>query len=767
MEIRDYLGMNLRNQKYIDWDKTRTNFTNSKLKTKLFLSARQIRVPKLHAIIKNHKDLQNLDYANLPAKTVIKPNKGSQGKGIIPFQKKVNGNFVSVSNKTYKHEVLHKHIQEILDGKYSMGFLPDTAFFEEKIDTHNALREYAPIGLPDIRIIVYKGFPVLAMLRMPNEKSGGKANLNAGAWGLGIDIVSGKVKTCYQDGKLQKNNPYLNFQVPFYNEALQMAVKIAEITNISFFGCDIAISKNGPVLIELNSKPGLKIQLVNNVGLKYRLEKVDGLKVRSKQDKVFIVSQLFNTDKQDKNNKSDKIIDINQRASILANHKKISASLEISTKHKNTYVSKDIFEELHVKENSKIKIKIGNISEVLKLKLKEDLPDQTISLGSKFLGSYQVNFVSKNKKVQLPKATKTEVTSVYIKPSINYGEVDYKINQIAKSLKLVEKLKPKNLKVELDTLNKDHNYNPQFEYENHLEMVYQKQNDLLNIHCDDSVLGRVYEDKKTELFNILNIIQNIGNPELQYFYSKYIPAPTESEFKLAKKLKSESIIKKEKPIEFTQIIKQLEQTLNDYDLKNWRIQIKNDMIGKFSVNKSNKIFVKKDISITQTRLDKIIAHEILTHVLTTQNGKKQPYLIFQDGMARYLETQEGMAIYNEYELNNIPGRTYAARNLISSYISLKYGFAEAINKLVDLGLKRNIAQRHVLRTKRGLSDTSKPGGITKQVIYTRGALKIEKFIKKGGDIRDLYIGKIDVDKIDEIKKMNFINYNIILPKKYR
>lgn len=767
MEIRDYLGMNLRNQKYIDWDKTRTNFTNSKLKTKLFLSARQIRVPKLHAIIKNHKDLQNLDYANLPAKTVIKPNKGSQGKGIIPFQKKINGNFVSVSNKTYKHEVLHKHIQEILDGKYSMGFLPDTAFFEEKIDTHKALREYAPIGLPDIRIIVYKGFPVLAMLRMPNEKSGGKANLNAGAWGLGIDIVSGKVKTCYQDGKLKKNNPYLNFQVPFYNEALQMAVKIAEITNISFFGCDIAISKNGPVLIELNSKPGLKIQLVNNVGLKYRLEKVDGLKVNSKQDKVFIVSQLFNTDKQYNNNKSDKIIDINQRASILANHKKISASLEISTKHKSTYVSKDIFEELQVKENSKIKIKIGKISEVLKLKYKEDLPDQTISLGSKFLGSYQVNFVSKNKKVQLPKATKTEVTSVYIKPSINYGEVDYKINQIAKSLKLVEKLKPKNLKVELEKLNKDQKYNPQFEYENHLEMVYQKQNDLLNIHCDDSVLGRVYEDKKTELFNILNIIQNIGNPELQYFYSKYIPAPTESEFKYAKKLKSEKIIKKEKPIEFNQIIKQLEQTLNEYDLKNWRIQIKNDMIGKFSVNKSNKIFVKKDISITQTRLDKIIAHEILTHVLTTQNGKKQPYLIFQDGMARYLETQEGMAIYNEYELNDLPGRTYAARNLISSYISLKYGFAEAINKLVELGFKRNIAQRHVLRTKRGLSDTSKPGGITKQVIYTRGALKIEKFIKKGGDIRDLYIGKIDVDKIDEIKKMNFINYNIILPKKYR
>ena len=322
MEIREFLGMNLRNQKYIDWNKDRTEFTNSKLKTKLFLSARQIRVPKLHAIVKSHKELQKFDFANLPAKTVVKPNKGSQGKGIIPFQSKKNGSLISVSNKEHTIDSLRKHMVDILDGKYSMGFLPDVAFFEEKIDTHPSLKEYAPIGLPDIRIIVYKGFPVLAMLRMPNEESGGKANLNAGAWGLGIDIISGKVKSCFQNGRLQKNNPYLNYQVPYYREALEMAVKIAEITQISFFGCDIAISKNGPVLIELNSKPGLKIQYVNNIGLKYRLEKIDGLKIQNKRDKIFIVSQLFNTDQDIKKDSNLKTIDINQRASILGNQKK-------------------------------------------------------------------------------------------------------------------------------------------------------------------------------------------------------------------------------------------------------------------------------------------------------------------------------------------------------------------------------------------------------------------------------------------------------------
>ena len=191
------------------------------------------------------------------------------------------------------------------------------------------------------------------------------------------------------------------------------------------------------------------------------------------------------------------------------------------------------------------------------------------------------------------------------------------------------------------------------------------------------------------------------------------------------------------------------------------------MLGKFSVNKSNTIFVKKDIKIKKNRLDKIIAHEIMTHVLTTENGKKQPYLIFQDGMANYLETQEGLAIYNEYELNGIENRYYGASNLISSYLGLEYSFVEAVDKLIEMGFKREAAIRFVVKTKRGLSDTSKPGGITKQSIYTRGALKIEKYIKDGGNIKDLYIGKVDVDKIDLINKMNFINRNIILPKKYR
>ena len=766
MKVSEYLGMNLRNQKYIDWNKDRTKFTNSKLKTKFFLSARQIRVPRLHGIIRNHKDLTRFDFNNLPSKTVLKPNKGSQGKGIIPFDQKRDGNLISVSHKEYTVESIQKHTLDILDGRYSMGFLPDTAFFEEKIDTHPALTALAPIGLPDIRIIMYKGYPVLSMMRLPNKKSGGKANLNAGAWGLGIDLVSGKVKTCYQNGKLIKSDLVNKFKIPYYKEALEMAVKIAQITQISFFGCDIAISKNGPVLIELNSKPGLKIQFVNNIGLKKRLEMIDDLNLKKSKDPIFIASQLFNTDKRETEN-DKQIIKFNSRASILTKHKKLTAKIEISTNDVSTFVSSDIYNELKDERSAKIKVKIGKISEVIKLKENPDLGEQKIQLGTRFLENYKVDFEKNKEKVNLPKATHATPDQIYIKPSINFGEVDFKMNQIAKSIKLVEKLKPLNLNEEIKKFEKDRTYNPQFIYGTHEELIYQKQNDLLNILCDDSQVGKIFEDKKAELFNILNIIQNIGNPELKFFYSKYIKAPSFQEFKYAKKLLPLKQKDHSPHVDEEFVHTRIKETLKQYNLKSWKVQTKQNMIGNFSVNKSNKIFVKSGCKLTKLRLEKIIAHEILTHVITTQNGKKQPYLIFQDGLANYLETQEGMAIYNEYELLGMESRYYAASNLISSYIGLEYGFAEAVQKLRELGFPKKSAMRHILKTKRGLCDTSKPGGITKQSIYTRGALKIEKFIKDGGSMVDLYIGKIDVDKLDQIKQMNFINHNIILPEHYR
>ncbi len=766
MQPKDYLGMNLRNLKYIDTDnKKAIDFTNSKLKTKFFLSARQIRVPRLHRIIKSHKDLQRLDFASLPGNTVLKPNKGSQGRGIIPFKKRQGTIFTTVSNRVYDDQFISKHILDILDGKYSMGFLPDLAFFEEKIESHKDLKDLAPIGLPDIRIIIYKGFPVLSMLRLPTEESKGKANLNSGAIAMGLDLISGKVISSYQNGKLIKSKYINSFQVPYYKESLEMGVKIADITKLNFFGCDIAVSKNGPVLIELNSRPGLKIQFVNNIGLKKRLEKIDDLKYKGQKQAISLAHHLFSSSSLEKNTQNPKTININNKATILYKNKKIQAQILIRTDKNSTYLSKDIQAELNIKKDSKIKVKTNQFSEIIKLKTLDDIPPQSIVLGKKILSEYNVSFNNPSKKIQLPKAIANK-QNIFYKPQINYGQVDYQIYQICQSLKLVEKLKPINLKQELKKFAKDPSYNPQFRYDSFDEFVYNKQNALLNIKCDDSALGQIYEEKKTELFNLLNIIQNIGSPEILHYFSKYIPAPSYHEYKYAKKLRALRTPIKSKNLNTKEIKKIIQKTLDEYKLNDWKIQEKKTMLGKFSVNKQDKIFIKQGTSVSEFRLKQIIAHEIMTHVFTTENGKKQPYLLFQDGMANYIQTQEGLAIYNEYALVGQQDRYFSAGNMISSYISLEKSFSSAVAELIKIGFTKTSAIKHVLKTKRGLSDTSKPGGITKQCIYTRGALKVEKFIKNGGDIKDLYVGKIDIDKLEVLKKLKCLNKAKHMPKQY-
>jgi len=62
---------------------------------------------------------------------------------------------------------------------------------EERIKIHPMFLSLTKWGTPDVRVIVYNRVPVMAMLRVPTEKSGSKANLQQGAIGLGIDLATG------------------------------------------------------------------------------------------------------------------------------------------------------------------------------------------------------------------------------------------------------------------------------------------------------------------------------------------------------------------------------------------------------------------------------------------------------------------------------------------------------------------------------------------------------------------------------------------------
>lgn len=302
---RKILGMNSRNLEYIRPNnlKKAKQLADDKLHSKRLLKKENIPVPKLIAKISSYRELEQFKWDLLPASFALKPNRGFGGEGIlVVYGKKKNENnvWIKADGSLITTEDLRSHIINILDGSYSLAGVADVAFFEERLQLLKLFKPYAYKGIPDIRVIVYNKVPVMAMLRIPTKGSDGKANLQQGAVGIGIDLATGTTTTAvYKKNKIIEYLPgtrllLSGIRLPYWQDILKLAVKAQEVSGVGFLGADVAIDKEqGPVFLELNARPGLSIQIANNAGLKRRLERVEGLKIRSIEHGVRVGMNLF------------------------------------------------------------------------------------------------------------------------------------------------------------------------------------------------------------------------------------------------------------------------------------------------------------------------------------------------------------------------------------------------------------------------------------------------------------------------------------------
>ncbi|HRZ94945.1 MAG TPA: sugar-transfer associated ATP-grasp domain-containing protein [Candidatus Moranbacteria bacterium] len=314
---RKILGMDARNLIYIRPFnlKSAKKIADDKLLCKKILKKNGISVPKLIAKIKTYEELENFDWSTLPDSFALKPNRGLGGEGIIvvygkkkPARNALLGNadentpacWIKADGSLISIEDLKAHIRNILDGSFSLSNTPDTAFFEERIRLLKLFKPYSYKGIPDIRIIVFNKVPVMAMLRLPTEASKGKANLQQGAIGVGIDLATGTTTTAVLGkNKLIEYVPgtrmlLSGIKIPYWNDILNLAVKTQEISGLGYLGVDVAIDKeDGPIILELNARPGLSIQIANLAGLKERLERVSELKIKTAKKGIRVGMDLF------------------------------------------------------------------------------------------------------------------------------------------------------------------------------------------------------------------------------------------------------------------------------------------------------------------------------------------------------------------------------------------------------------------------------------------------------------------------------------------
>lgn len=298
------LGMNARNLSYIRPHnrKRGREIADNKLLCKRILKKNNLGVPALIARIRNHEELEQFNWDILPASFALKPNRGFGGEGILVVygRKKNNGDWIKADGSTISLDDIKNHIRNILDGSFSLSNIPDIAFFEERLKLLKLFKPYAYKGIPDIRVIVFNSVPVMAMLRLPTRASNGKANLQQGAIGLGIDLATGTTTSAILGkGHAIEYVPgtrlaLSGIKIPYWKEILRMSVTAHQVSGLGFLGADIAIDRErGPVILELNARPGLSIQLANFSGLKSRLERVSGIKIKTVERGVRVGMNLF------------------------------------------------------------------------------------------------------------------------------------------------------------------------------------------------------------------------------------------------------------------------------------------------------------------------------------------------------------------------------------------------------------------------------------------------------------------------------------------
>lgn len=278
----EFLGINHRNIGFVFPANPRKYYklADDKVLAKSIMEEHGIACAETYAVIEKigdipraWKEMQKHD------RLAIKPANGSGGEGIMILSKDEDGQWIA-SGKVMKEEELHLYLANIVMGFYSLG-TSDRVLIEECILPHNCLHQIYPVGVADLRIILYKEQVVLGMLRVPSDKSDGKANLHQGGIGIGIDLETGEMTQGfdgqrYFDAHPDSLSPISGVQIPFWNEILALSYKVAKHFPLKYLGVDIIIDKNkGPMIMEVNVRPGLGIQMVNKQGLKSILRRID------------------------------------------------------------------------------------------------------------------------------------------------------------------------------------------------------------------------------------------------------------------------------------------------------------------------------------------------------------------------------------------------------------------------------------------------------------------------------------------------------------
>ena len=283
------LGINQRNAEYTLSYNPRHLYplVDDKLRTKEIALKADLAVPELYGVVETEYQVRHLDnllksYSDF----AIKPSRGSGGEGILVVSGRTKELYRKIDGMLLSSDEIGYHLFNIISGMYSLGGQPDKALIEYRVRFDPVFETISYLGVPDIRVIVFLGVPVMSMVRLPTRISGGKANLHQGAIGAGINIASGTTLTAVWRNNIitehpDTGNPVTGVRIPHWDTLIHIAARCYELTGLGYIGVDLVLDKDkGPLILELNARPGLSIQIANCSGLLPRLKLVEQFRTK-------------------------------------------------------------------------------------------------------------------------------------------------------------------------------------------------------------------------------------------------------------------------------------------------------------------------------------------------------------------------------------------------------------------------------------------------------------------------------------------------------
>lgn len=766
------LGMNARNLLYIKKynPKSWVRLADNKLKTKRYLGERGIPFAETYATIRNLSELRSWEYTAIQKNCVIKPNEWSKGNGILVLDYDEKGFFDS--DHRYSEDELRTHMEDILDGAFSITNSHDAVLIEEKLVPGNSFKHFCQYGLADIRIIVFNLVPIAAMVRMPTKTSGWKANL--GQWGIGfwVDIATGEIHTFFQNRTIFHDTfpeKYRFLQgkiIDHWDDILLYSSQIQIFTKLKYLALDWVITPDGPKLLEINARAGLEVQNVNGIGLRDRLNKVEKLKVtdplkwREIAQSLFHETPMFHIQQKD-------IIYTQQRGILTINEKtKIPVEIIPNIQQKISTASPDINLEnnpISITTTDGAHIKTSFVSD-------KTLPKWTILLWTDSLQGLYIN----------PNTSPTYQSSIIGSqwdPII--AKIDQDIFLIHKQLNLSALLKPTNYYQEMDIfIAKNGEYNPVFTYDfPEKYLLKQLRNNIQNIRSQLKQIPPLYHglqmlfsEKLDELYGRIELItwfveergERIERANTLLFWPR-----REATMILAEEAVQNwhTTLKNQRKLQWDLLmLPEIMKKIEEYTKEQWLalpiIRIRENAWARMSISygKKIRINISRAAQIYSAELPAILAHEIGVHMRRSLSGHQSGLKILEYWTGFYLLDEEWLAIYESLK--------YLPKWYKKDAMYLKYYLCYEAEKTDFIWLAKlvrsfypNKSQEQIFsdthRIKRGISHTSHTHmqWYMKDTIYLQWYLKVRNWIEEGGDPYPLFQGKIKIEDISLIKDL--------------